>query len=447
MVGGATSIRDLSARAMTRHGRRRLGRAAAVLAAAVSALSCLGVGAASAQSGSYFDRNNNVGVRDRSRPDYDALGILVGSFQILPSLTVTPEYDSNIFATSNDAQADLITAIQPSIVARSNWTRHELDLSAQSTSDIYASHSQENTTDYVFSGNGRLDVLAQSNVTAGASYAHNTIPRTAEDTFTTALQPVQYSSLSANLGATQTLNRVRLSEFTSVSKIDYDNTNDEFGNPLSLADLNNTSYVWGGRADYALGPEISIFVTAQGNERNYGDTQGLNAIDRSSTGYQAAVGSSFDLTRLIRGQVQVGYLSQDYKSSLFHTVTGPAVNAKVQYFLTDLTTLTFTATRDVVDAVDPVAISYLQTKGGFQVDHELLRNVILSAQASYETDSFRGEQRDDDRISTSFSGTYLLNRYLGLTAAYSFLNESSSGLARVQDYLVNVVSLSLVLQL
>jgi hypothetical protein len=158
-------------------------------------------------------------------------------------------------------------------------------------------------------------------------------------------------------------------------------------------------------------------------------------------------GASFDITRLIRGQVGVGYLQQDYQSSAFHTVSGPAVNANVEYFLSGLTTITVNAQRQVIDAVDPQAVSFVQTVGGFTVDHELLRNVIISGRISYETDDFTGVQRNDGRTSFSLSGTYLLNRYANIHLGYSLLDVSSTGAARLNNYDVNVISLSLVLQL
>jgi hypothetical protein len=191
---------------------------------------------------------------------------------------------------------------------------------------------------------------------------------------------------------------------------------------------------------------VALFVSAQVNARRYDDMPPLASFDRDSSGYETTVGADFDITRLVRGQVQVGYLNQNYASSAFHTVSGPVVHAQVAYYFSGLTTFTVTADRQVIDAVDPVAVSFLQTRGGLQVDHELLRNVILSGRFSYETDNFTGEQRDDRRASASGSVTYLLNRHLGLTGEYSFLNEDSSGAARISSYVVNVVSLSLVFQ-
>jgi hypothetical protein len=227
----------------------------------------------------------------------------------------------------------------------------------------------------------------------------------------------------------------------------YDNESQVGSAPLSLAYLDGYQEAGSLRADYALNPEMSIFVNGTVNNRSYDALQPLTLLNRNSSGYQLLVGGSFDITRLLRGQLGVGYLQQDYQSHLFHTVSGPAINGNVEYFLSGLTTITVSANRSVIDAVDPTAVSFAQTAGALSVDHELLRNVLVSARISYETDDFTGIQRHDGRASASISGTYLLNRYMGLHLGYSLLDETSTGAARISDYDVNVVSLSLVLQL
>ncbi len=398
-------------------------------------------------STTYFDRTNNVGVRDRSRPDYSALGINVGAFVVHPSLTIAPEYDDNIFASHSDQTSDLVTAIEPSVQIRSNWVRNEVDAYAQLVSDVYASHSGENTTDYQIGGSGRLDVFRASDVTASFSYSHSTESRTAEDADNAASSPVQYDQIVGSLGALQTLNRLRFSETFDVQRLSFQNTTTFNGAALDQGFRDDTEYDLLGRADYALDPEISVFVSGTVNTRVYDEKPPQTSIDRSSSGFQTTVGTDFDLTRLARGQFQVGYLSQHYVSGLFHPVSGPAAQARIEYFLSDLTTITFHLNRSVFDAQDPTAISVLQTATGLQVDQELLRNLILSAQLNYETDSFKGIDRTDDRFSTSLSGTYLLNRHLGLTAEYSFLGQTSSGSSKTTNYDVNVISLSLVFQL
>jgi hypothetical protein len=399
-----------------------------------------------AQSATYYDRNNNVSVLDRPRPDYEALGILIGSFDLYPSVTLAPEYNSNIFATTNDPIGDLITELTPTFEAKSNWSRNAIDIKATATANFYATHSSENTADYELSANGRLDILDQSNLSAGFTVGHFAIPRSAENTFGPTATPIQYDEADANLGAVQTLDRLRLIEGFHFTRTNYENNVDTDGAPLFLSQLDNDVFIFSGRASYAVTPAIAVFASASGNDRRYDILPPTAPLDRDSNGFETTVGTDFDITRLIRGQIQVGYLAQYYPSPAFHTVSGLAVHASVEYFPSGLTTITLHLDRNVVDAVSPTAVSFLQSQAGLQVDHELLRNVILSARGAYETDDYTGEQRLDERATASIRGTYLLNRHLGLTASYSFLNEYSSGAARVPSYRDNVVSISIVAQ-
>ena len=398
-----------------------------------------------AQSDGYFDRTRNVNVLERPRPDYDSVGVTLGSFTLFPTLTLAPEFDDNVFATDQDRQSDIVSVVQPAITGRSNWSRNALSFAIQDTSNIFAKHSEESTNDYSATAAGRFDLLQASNLNFNASYSSNTIPRTAENNITTSLQPVQYDLASLTLGALQGFSRFRVSESFNYLRTDYDNSFDQNGLSLNLNLLDNDQYTGNVRVDYGLTPEISFFVTGTANAREY-PTSSL-VVDRTSNGFETTFGADFDITQLIRGQVQLGYLQQDYQSTLFHTVSGPAVHMRVEYFLSGLTTLTARVDRSVVDAIDPTAISYLDTQASLRVDHELLRNFLLSLQASYETADFRGLERNDQRPALTASGTYLFNRYLGLTASYSFLNEASSGLNRVQAYQVDLVSISLVLRL
>jgi hypothetical protein len=395
-----------------------------------------------AQSGSYFDRNNNVSVLDRPRPDYQALGIDVGGFQIFPSVTVATQYNDNIFATP-DPIGDLIIAVTPTVDVNSNWSRDAIRLAATATSNFYATHSSQDTTDYQLTGDGRLDILTQSDLTAGFRVGSYAIPRSAENTFGNTITPIQYANLSAYLGALQTLNRLQFTERFNYSRTAYDNNTDINGAPLLFSLQDGSQYVVSVQANYAISPAIAVFVSAAGNERVY---DVLAPLNRNSSGFQTTVGVNFDITRLVRGQIQVGYLAQDYASTAFHTVSGPAFQAQVEYFPSGLDTVTLHLDRSVVDAVDPNAVSFLQSQVGLQLDHELLRNLILSGRAGYETDAYTGEQRNDERTTASVRGTYFVNRHLGLTATYAFLNEFSSGAARIPSYRENVVSLSLVIQ-
>jgi hypothetical protein len=446
LANGTSRVSGLVVTLGLHRPRSRARLFASLPAATIFVASSIPVSAA-AQSASYYDQNNNVSVMDRPRPDYQALGVQVGSFQLFPVVTGTEAYDDNIFATTTGRDSDWITTMSPSIDLKSNWSRNSLELTASDVSNFYGSHTTEDTNDYKFNLAGQIDTSYQSSFSGSFGYGHYSLPRTSEVTLGDTSSPVEYDGLNANVAAVQTLNRLRVVESVTLNRTAYANAADAAGDVLPLSQLDNDQVVANLRTSWAINPDIALSASATYNVRRYDDSPPLAPLDRNSDGYEATVGADFDITRLIRGQVQVGYLSQHYQSPLFHDVSGPDVHAKVEYFLSGLTTITLHADRTVIDDIDPVSISFLETQGGVRIDHELLRNLILSGRLDYENDDFTGVLRNDRRTTASARGTYLMNRHLGFTAAYSIIDVQSSGAARIGGYEANVISLSVVFQL
>jgi len=62
-----------------------------------------------------------------------------------------------------------------------------------------------------------------------------------------------------------------------------------------------------------------------------------------------------------------------------------------------LTTVNLSASRSVQEPVDITASGYLSSNVGIRVDHELFRNILLSARAGYGQDLYKGASRTDNR--------------------------------------------------
>ncbi len=86
---------------------------------------------------------------------------------------------------------------------------------------------------------------------------------------------------------------------------------------------------------------------------------------------------------------------------------------------------------------------YLSSNLGAQIDHELLRNVIVTGQLGWGRDVFRGVDRQDRRLTYGASATYLMNRRLSWTLGYSHFDQNSNGVARGFDYDVDRLVLTL----
>jgi hypothetical protein len=386
-------------------------------------------------AGSNFARNRNESVRDRPRPGFEAIGIPMGGFNLFPRLTADAQYNSNIYATQTGVISDTIFHITPEVAMRSNWTRHQLALYARANFNEYASHSTESTQDYSVGASGRLDLLRTSNLFGGTSFDHATEPRTAPTSPAASVSPIQYNLFQGNFGGVHEMNRIRLSGRVNYFNYNYFNNHTANGDVLLQDDRDRDEWYETGRVEYALTPDKAIYVEAVGNQRNYRLHPPQAQFNRDSTGYTVSAGTNFDITRLIRGEAQIGYMSQSYSDPRFgNNTTGLAYNVAIDWFPTPLTTVNVSGGRSIQEAVANTASGYVSTNIGARIDHELRRNILFSAHANYDQDNYHDADRIDKRTLAGVSGTYLMNAHIGLRLTYDFQSQRSSGTAHANSY-------------
>ena len=404
-----------------------------------------GVNIAPVEQTSLFARDRDVSVRERPRPDYQATGYREGGIWLFPKVQGDVEYNDNIYATSTGAVSDEIFRIKPELVVQSNWSRNYFDLYARASVNQYATHTTENTNDWDFGGDERIDIVRGTDIRLGAEASRLTVPRTASSSPSDGALPLQYYQDSAYVIGEREVNRFRFTLRGDWSRFDYSNVPAIGGGTIIETDMNHQQFDLDGRVDYAISPRTAWFVEADGNWRPY-QAAGILTPERSSQGYQLLTGANFEVTSLIRGEIGVGYISQMYNAHTYDNVSGPGLRGKLEWFPSELTTVTLTGDRSVQDAGIIGSSGYLSTNIGAQIDHELLRNVILSASGQYGHDSYNGVDRRDERYMAGFSATYLINRRVGLSAGYVYFKQDSAGTAAGENFAVNRVTAALALQ-
>jgi hypothetical protein len=408
---------------------------------------CCLVIAASAQAqqvGEQFRRDHNVSVRDRPRPELEPLRIKAGAFTLAPKATASLTTDDNIYATNTNETDDLIGTLIAEVGATTNWSRHDLTANVKVQNDSYQDHSEENATTYAANVSGRLDVQRDFALVGGARFEHDVEARTASGIASTTLaKPVRYDLSGFDLGGARAFNRTRITAAYAYRDIDYDDARD-LNNLVVDQDYRDHSTERASlRGDYAVSPNSAFFVKAEGNRRKY-DHATSGGFNRDSDGYQITTGVDLDLTGVIRGQAQIGYLSQDFEDPTTSDISGFAASGEIEWFPTQITTVTFRAAREVQDTGLITSPAALNTTGGVQVDHELLRNLLLTGRFEYSNSDYQRIDREDDRTAAIFGVNYLTNRHFNVQLFYSYLKQSSSGVASGVDYTVNRLSVALV---
>jgi hypothetical protein len=395
--------------------------------------------------GSNFKRDKNVSVRQRPRPDYEATGQKAGGFTVYPRVTVDLEHNDNIYAVATGKTDDNIWRVKPEVAVRSDWSRHALGFFAGGNIIRYADKGTEDAEEYTLSANGRIDIARGSNITGSVQTQHLVEPRTAPTAPTASGAPVEYDLNQGSVSLTKEFNRLRLVGRLEDRDYNYDDVRNVAGTGVVDQDFRDRNeFTYGGKAEYAVSPDTALYVSATGNKKDY-DSKAV-ATNRTSDGYVLGVGANFDVSELVRGDLQVGYMKQSYDNPAFKNISGFSAAGRVEWFPTQLTTVGLNGSRSIEESTATGSQGYISNNIGASIDHELLRNVLLSAAVSHGKDNYKGVDRDDKRDNFSATATYLLNRRVGLFLTYNYLKQDSSGAAKGASFKDNKLIASVALQ-
>jgi len=386
-----------------------------------------------------FDSGGFITVRERPQPQYDPVPLRLGRIALTPRATARALYDSNIFA-SGEATGDLI--LRPAAGADAEWASGSLAVEADADVERrqYLDHGAQSTTDYGLGAALRYAPRRNTALFAGARIGRETESLADPSAPLNSRRPVQYDILSSFVGAARGFNRLRVAGRLSAEDRRFGDGVDAFGDPIDQGFRNRSLLTAEVAMEYALGPNRSLFALVSANRRDYRNRPALDPV-RDSRGYRVEAGASFMLTPLIRGRIGAGYFSQDFESPLFSTVSGLAVRGRLEYLVTQLVTLSLTASRGVEESSTLGSGAFVATRIGMQADYELFRNLILSASVSEERDRFQDLDRRYAIRRAGLSADYRLSPRFRIDAEYEARDQDSRGAALGRDFVRHQVTL------
>jgi hypothetical protein len=390
-----------------------------------------------------FGRDRAVGVLDRPRPAYAAQPVRAGRFEILPQLLGTLENDDNVFATERDTVSDAILRLRPRVAVNRPDPDLSLSLAGEAELTRYASRQSENSDAYALEGRARYVVDRDTNVDLRLLRARAIEERTDPSSLNGLARPNRFDVTEAYGEVRREVGRARVRTTLDWERRDYRDNRTRLGAGVDQDFRDRATLTLGVIGEYALSPSFAVFVAGSANKRDYRPRIGPLPA-RDSRGWDVAAGASFELGKLMRGALRLGYLKQDYRSPVFRDVGGVLVRGELSYFVTPLVTVTATADRSVVETGVVEAAGYLRTAAGVRVDYELLRNLILQGEAGYEKRRFNAVERRDDRFAAGLSATWLINRRLSLKGELRHRGQDSAGPFPGRQFAQNRALVSLV---
>jgi hypothetical protein len=361
-------------------------------------------------------------VLDRPKPELDPLGVRAGGFLIFPKVELGTTYDDNVFATENNKQGDFIFQVLPTIVAQSDFSRHQLRFSAGADVGRYADNTSENFVDYFVTGSGRYDITGDASVSTNLAYRKLHEDRGDPDSPTTASEPIKFTRTNAELAYQQRFNRVVGRIGIGAENENYDDVSSLIGRTLDQDDRDRWAYSATGQVGYDLYPGYQPFLRFTYTRTEY--QEGI--VKPNSDNYEAVVGTSLDLTNLLTGEVFIGYLARSYDESAYSNFSGLAYGLKLDYAVTQLTSITGNISRGVEEGFSGTPNPRDRTTFQLGVNHELLRNLVLSGLAEYQMDDYQNTSQQEDFYLIQAGATYNINRNLYLRGTYSYSTRDSN---------------------
>jgi hypothetical protein len=390
-------------------------------------------------------------VTTRPRPEYDPLGIRAGGFLVFPQLSAYQGYNSNVFASDDDVKDDFLFNLVPALAVQSDWNRHAINLSTGANYTKYYEYTRQDYTDWFVSGNGRVDITRDAALFLGGGFSRRHELPGSPDFVEDAREPTPFNVANGFARYNQQFGRFRATVDGTIDNFDYKNSTLVDGSSESNDADDYTLYGGGLRVGYEIVPNYEAFVRASGNRRAYdkssGVSNGVETLDRSSEGYSAVTGVALDLGGVLFGELYIGYLQQFYDESEFDTQEGVDGGGSLTWNITTLTTATARVARQINTTTQNDASGILTTLAGVDIDHELLRNLILNANFTYVNDDYDGIDRTDDYYIGGIGGRYLINRNFNASLGYRFVRRSSDSDTGNFDYTRSLVRIGVQAQM
>lgn len=371
-------------------------------------------------------------VAERAHPEYDQLGVDVGAFRLRPSITSTVAVTDNYRATNRDRDTNVGLLLRPDLTWQSMWGRHKVSGDVFFQQRLNAPLTSENANSYGISGAGIYDFSHDTKFNISASAQRLVEDRRSLNSFRGSIEPVRYDRFNLGGAVTQVFGRAEFQGTAEIYRYDY---HDAIlaGGVRASQDYRDLRLVRvGGSAEYDLGNGIGVVLSGRHftSRYDFGPSSsrfipGLS-LDRDSSGDTVQAGITLELSNLIFGTIQGGFLRHDFEDRRLHDVSGPTFTANVLWTVTPLTSFVITGRRWVEESASLVSAGNVRTDLTMEIHHELYRQLLLTAETDYSRFTPVSAGGSGSDCTLIFGGRYLMSRRATLSGEVRYSRRDAS---------------------
>jgi hypothetical protein len=370
--------------------------------------------------------------RRRPPPDetpFDPTGIQVGAFNFKPAIELTGGYDTNPARTGGTPTPSWYSIIAPELKFNSNWARHEFKGDLRGSYYSYENLSSQNRPNADNRLIGRVDVTRDTRIDLETKYLIGTdSPGSPNIQAGLAKLPI-FQTWGGTAGLGHRFNRFDIAAKGGAERTVYQNSHFTDGTIASNEDRNYNRFTMQLRGSYELTPGMKPFLEVGADKRVHDLETDFFGEQRNSNGRSIKAGTTFEFTRILTGDIAVGWLDRRLQDPTLPNIVGLTFDASLTWVASALTTAKLTAVTRA-DESRVFGVSGVFTREvTLQVDHAFRRWLTATGKVLYGNDNYIGSDRDDNRYSASAAITYKLTRELWLKSEYrhEWLRSSVAG--------------------
>lgn len=368
---------------------------------------------------------------------YAPLGIRLGSITLRPSVTNSVGYDTNPQRTSaSGTKGSGFSRHEGELEIQSDWNVHELKGKISGGYLDFFRNKDASRPDADGSLDLRLDATRDTRILLESRLKLDTQRPGSPDLTANVTGRPQIFQYGGSAGVTHDINRLQLTLRGSVDRSDYEDAHLSNGAMLSQKDRNLTQYGLRLRAAYEVTPGIKPFVQAEIDQRDFDEKSDSSGYMRSSKGVTGRVGSTFEISRQLTGEVSGGYQNRKYDDTRLKNLRGFVGDAAILWSPTPLTTVTLRGTAELGDTTIAGSSGTTVRRATLEVAHALRRNLTVTGFTNFSRTEYDGQGLREDYMNVGARLEYKLTRTFAVRA--SFTHERLNSTAQGSDYTANV---------
>ncbi|HZD89762.1 MAG TPA: outer membrane beta-barrel protein [Pseudolabrys sp.] len=385
----------------------------------------------------------------RAHPDeptdpFAPTGVRAGSFDLYPAVELRAGYDSNP-NEAGSAKGAAVYTVAPEIKVQSDWSRHALNAELRGSYTGYSPDRQPTLSRPYINGrvDGRIDASSDTKINLGGRVLVSTDnPGSPNLQAGLAKLPV-FVTYGGSAGVTQNFNRFELRLTGDAQRTAYQDSQLTDGTTASNQDRNYNQFGGVLRGSYEMTPGVKPFIEIGVDTRQHDVATDSYGYQRNSSGITGKIGTTFELTHLLTGEVGLGYTQRKYDDPRFDTIGGFVGDASLIWTPDALNTFKLTAASTVGESAVAGVAGVFYRDVALQYDHAFRRWLIGSAKVGFGLDSYKGgssssstttisaicgcvitvpgettPDREDKRYTAGLGLTYKFSREIWLNGAF-----------------------------